>query len=113
MEELGQRLLEHPDAGIDGGKGTADNRARAARGMFTEEASASPLTLTAREQVPKFADLLWHCFGGASTSRKFRGLRIWLLRPDRAPIRHIGKKPPLEAQNARLREWRQAARLLG
>ena len=64
MEELGQRLLEHPDAGIDGGKGTVDNRARAARGMFTEEASASPLTLTAREQVPKFADLLWHCFGG-------------------------------------------------
>ena len=26
-------------------------------------------------------------------SRKFRGLRIRLLRPDRAPIRHIGKKP--------------------
>ena len=62
-------------------------------GMFTEETSASPLTLTAREQVPKFADLLWHCFGGASTSRKSRGLRYRLLRPDRAPIRHIGKKP--------------------
>ena len=61
--------------------------------MITEEASASPLTLSAREQVPKFADLLWHCFGGASTSRKFRGLRIRLLWPDRAPIRHIGKKP--------------------
>ena len=93
VEELDQRLLEHPDAGIDGGKGTADNRARAARGMFTEEASASPLTLTAREQVPKFADLLWHCFGGASTSQKFRGLRIRLFWPDRAPIRHIGKTP--------------------
>ena len=68
-------------------------RARAARGMITEEASASPLTLSAGEEVPKFTDLLWHCFGGASTSRKFRGLRIRLLRPDRALLRHIGKKP--------------------
>ena len=61
--------------------------------MITEEAPASPLALTAREKVPKFLDLLWHCFGGASTSRKFRGLRIRLFRPDRAPLRHIGKKP--------------------
>ena len=100
VEELGQRLLEHPDAGIDGGKCTVDNRARAARGMFTEEASASPLTLTAREQVPKFADLLWHCFGGASRSLRFRGLRIRLLRPHRAPHRHLGKKNLLRLWSA-------------
>ena len=59
--------------------------------MITEEAPASPLALTAREKVPKFVDLLWDCFGGASRSRKFRGLRILLLRPHRAPIRHPGK----------------------
>ena len=88
MEELGQRLeiLEDPDAGIDGGKCTVDTRARAAHGMFTD-------TLTAREQVPKFADLLWYCLGGALRSLRFRGLRIRLLRPHRSPHRHLGKKP--------------------
>ena len=61
--------------------------------MITEEAPASLLALTAREKVPKFADLLWHCFRGASRSRKFRSLRIRLLWPHRACIRHLGKKP--------------------
>ena len=92
MEVLGQRLLEDPDAGIDGGKWTVGNRARAARGMITEEASASPLTLSAGEEVPKFTDLLWHCFGGGLDVPEVPRSQIRLLRPDRAPIRHIGKK---------------------
>ena len=61
--------------------------------MITEEAPASPLALTAREKVPKFLGLLWHCFGGASRSRKFRSLRIRLLQPHRVPCHHLRKKP--------------------
>ena len=36
-----------------------------------EEASASPLALSSGQEVTKLQDLLWHCSGGASTSRRF------------------------------------------
>ena len=58
--------------------------------MITEEASASPLTLTAGEEAPKFTDLLWHCFGGGLDVPEVPRSQIRLLRPDRARLRHIG-----------------------
>jgi len=69
VEELGQRLLENLDASIDGVQLLGENRARAARGLSTEEAPATPLAFTTRERGPLLAYLLWHRFGRVSKSR--------------------------------------------
>ena len=87
MKELSQGALNIADAGIDGGQQSSGSSSC----LITKVASAGPLMLTARQGGPKFKDLLQHGFGGLSKSRRSCGLTARLLRPHRAPHRHLGQ----------------------